>query len=237
MVYNGVMDKNFKVRVMIGFSMFAVALVGLYTFDSIPFKIIFGFFSAMSMIELLSFFKKKCTIYNIVLSLIEIVLLIGGTVFVMRVDLDHFWYIILGVCGYDIFAYLFGKLCGGKIFKKSRPFPRISKNKTWEGTFLGLLTATLFVGIKILNQNSFDTDWVFLLCGPLALIGDLIESYIKRKFEVKDSNEIIIKNKFFKYVEMLVGGSEGHGGFLDRVDSTAFTGTVLLVIILVVFGL
>ena len=77
--------------------MFAVALVGLYTFDSIPFKIIFGFFSAMSVIELLSFFKKKCTIYNIVLSLIEIVLLIGGTVFVMRVDLDHFWYIILGV--------------------------------------------------------------------------------------------------------------------------------------------
>lgn len=231
------MDKNFKVRVMIGLSMFAVALVGLYTFDSIPFKVIFTFFSAMSLVELLSFFKKKHTIYNILLALIEALLLVGGTAFVIRVDLNHFWYIILGVCGYDIFAYLFGKMCGGKIFKKSRPFPHISKNKTWEGTFLGLATATIFVLIKILNQGTFDTDWMFLLCGPLALIGDLIESFLKRTFEVKDSNEIIIKNKFFKYVEMLVGGSEGHGGFLDRVDSTAFTGTVLLVIILIVYGL
>ena len=237
MVYNCVMDKNFRVRVTVGLSMFIVALIGLYTFDSIPFKIIFGFFAVMSIIELLSFFKKKHTIYNILLALIEVILLIGGIAFVARVDLNHFWYIILGVCGYDIFAYLFGKLCGGKIFKKSRPFPHISKNKTWEGTFLGLATATLFVGIKILTQNSFDTDWMFLLCGPLALCGDLIESFIKRKFGVKDSNEIIIKNKFFRFVEMLVGGSEGHGGFLDRVDSTAFAGTILLIIILVTYGL
>ena len=101
---------------------------------------------------------------------------------------------------------------------------------------MGLITATLFVLIKILAQGSFDTDFMFLLCGPLALCGDLFESFLKRKFKVKDSNEIIIKNKFFKYVELLVGGSEGHGGFLDRVDSTAFTGTVLLIIILAVFG-
>ena len=74
---------------------------------------------------------------------------------------------------------------------------------------------------------------MYLLCGPLALTGDLIESFLKRKFEVKDSNEIIIKNKFFKFVEMLVGGSEGHGGFLDRVDSTVFTGSVLLIILLI----
>lgn len=231
------MDKNFRVRVMIGLSMFIVALIGLYTFDSIPFKIIFGFFAGMSIVELLSFFKHKFTALNVVLAILEIIFLVCSVIFVARIDLNHFWYIILGVCGYDIFAYLFGKMCGGKIFKKSRPFPHVSKNKTWEGTFLGLLTATIFVLIKILAQGSFETDWMFLLCGPLALSGDLFESFLKRKFKVKDSNEIIIKNKFFKYVELLVGGSEGHGGFLDRVDSTAFTGTVLLIIILVVFGL
>lgn len=227
------MDKNFKVRVVIGLSMFIVALIGLYTFDSIPFKIIFGFFAVMSIIELLSFFKKKFSAINVVLAIFETIFLICSIVFVAKIDLNHFWYIILGVCGYDIFAYLFGKLCGGKIFKKSRPFPHVSKNKTWEGTFLGLLTATVFVLIKMLTQGSFDTDWMFLLCGPLALSGDLFESFLKRKFKVKDSNEIIIKNKFFKFVELFVGGSEGHGGFLDRVDSTAFTGTVLLVIILI----
>ena len=230
------MDKNFKVRTIITISMFAVALVGLYTFDAIPFKIIFGFFTFMGLIELLSFFKKKFNAVNVVLALFEITFLIFGTLFVAKIDVNRFWYIILGVPGYDIFAYLYGKLCGGKIFKKSRPFPRISKNKTWEGTFLGLANATLMVAIKIAVQGSFDTDWMYLLCGPLALSGDLFESFLKRKFDVKDSNEIIIKNKFFKFIELFVGGSEGHGGFLDRVDSTVFTGTVLLLIITLVSG-
>lgn len=227
------MDKNFKVRVIVGLTMFVVALIGLYTFDSIPFKIIFGFFAGMSIVELFSFFKKKHRVFNIVLVLFETLFLILGTVFVARVDLNHFWYIILGVCGYDIFAYLFGKLFGGKVFKKSRPFPHVSKNKTWEGTFLGLATSITLVAIKMGVQGSFETDWMFLLSGPLALCGDLFESFLKRQFGVKDSNEIIIKNKFFKFLELFVGGSEGHGGYLDRVDSTAFTGTVLLIIILV----
>lgn len=227
------MDKNFKVRTVITISMFAVSLIGLYTLDSIPFKIIFGFFTTMGLIELLSFFKQKHALLNIILALIEIIFLICGTVFVARIDVNHFWYIIFGVPGYDIFAYLYGKLCGGKIFKKSRPFPKISKNKTWEGTFLGLATATLMVAIKMGLQNDFSTDWMFLLCGPLALMGDLFESYLKRKFSIKDSNEIIIKNKFFRFVELFVGGSEGHGGYLDRVDSTVFTCTVLLVITLI----
>ena len=227
------MDKNFRVRTIITVSMFAVALVGLYTFDSIPFKIIFGFFTSMAAVELFSFFKKKHRLFNIVLVLFEVLFLFFGTVFVARIDLNHFWYIIFGVPGYDIFAYLFGKLCGGKIFKKSRPFPHISKNKTWEGTFLGLTTATLMVATKMAAQGSFETDWMFLLSGPLALAGDLFESFLKRQFDVKDSNEIIIKNKFFQFLELFVGGSEGHGGYLDRVDSSVFTGTILMVIILV----
>ncbi|MBQ3293496.1 phosphatidate cytidylyltransferase [Candidatus Saccharibacteria bacterium] len=227
------MDKNFKVRTIITISMFTVALIGLYTFDSIPFKIIFGFFTGMALMELFSFFKKKHRVFNIVLALFEVLFLVFGTIFVARIDLNHFWYIIFGVPGYDIFAYLFGKLCGGKIFKKSRPFPHVSKNKTWEGTFLGLATATLMVVTKMAIQGSFETDWMFLLCGPLALAGDLFESFLKRQFDVKDSNEIIIKNKFFRFLELFVGGSEGHGGYLDRVDSTVFTGTILLVIILV----
>ena len=82
-------------------------------------------------------------------------------------------------------------------------------------------------------RGAFGVEWMYLLCGPLALIGDLFESFLKRRFKVKDSNEILIKNKTFSRLEMLVGGSEGHGGFLDRVDSTAFACTMLLVISLV----
>lgn len=224
------MDKNFKVRVLVGTLMFAVAMIALYTFDAIPFKIIFGFFALISAVELFSFFKKKRTFSHVILVIIETAFLFYGTIFVAQIDVNHFWYIILGVPGYDIFAYLFGKLCGGKIFKKSRPFPRISKNKTWEGTILGIAMAMGMVSILMAVQGDFAADWIYLLCGPLALCGDLFESFLKRQFKVKDSNEILIKNPWFAKLEMLVGGSEGHGGFLDRVDSTAFTASILLII-------
>lgn len=228
------MDKNFRVRLIVGLSMLIIALIALYTFDSIPFKIIYILFSVVAAAELLSFFKRKFGATNVFLVIFEILFLIGSSIFVIRADLSHFWYVILGVCGYDIFAYLFGKLCGGKIFKKSRPFPHISKNKTWEGTFLGLAMAISLCAIVMAIRGTFATDWMYLLCGPLALMGDLYESYLKRKFNVKDSNEIVIRYGVFKKLELLVGGSEGHGGFLDRIDSTAFATTVLLIIILIV---
>ena len=77
-------------------------------------------------------------------------------------------------------------------------------------------------------------EWVFLLAPPLAVVGDLFESYLKRKFKIKDSNEIVIHNKFFEKLELIVGGSNGHGGFLDRIDSVAFTTEMLYIIIKIV---
>ena len=224
------MDKNFRVRVICGLGMFIVALVALYTFDSIPFKIIYGLFALISATELISFFWRKISFWHVLLAIIEIVFLVCSSIWVVRVDRYHFWYIILGVCGYDIFAYLLGKAFGGKIFKKSRPFPHISKNKTWEGTFLGLLMSFLMCLTMMLIRGTFEFDWIYLLCGPLALVGDLYESFLKRRFKVKDSNEILIKNKVFEKIEMVIGGTEGHGGYLDRIDSTAFTTTILLLI-------
>ena len=224
------MDKNFRVRVICGLGMFIVALVALYTFDSIPFKIIYGLFALISATELISFFWRKISFWHVLLAIIELVFLVCSSIWVAKVDRYHFWYIILGVCGYDIFAYLLGKAFGGKIFKKSRPFPHISKNKTWEGTFLGLLMSFLMCLTMMLIRGTFEFDWVYLLCGPLALVGDLYESFLKRRFKVKDSNEILIKNKVFEKVEMVIGGTEGHGGYLDRIDSTAFATTILLLI-------
>ncbi len=224
------MDKNFRVRFIVGFGIFVVAVVSMYTFNEIPFKILFGIFALVAAAELFSFFKRKISPGLVFLALLEFAFLVGGTIFASKIDVSHFWYIILGVPGYDIFAYLFGKTLGGKIIKKSRPFPYISKNKTWEGTILGLMAAIAMVIALMYSKNAFRTDYIYLLCGPLALMGDLFESFLKRKFGVKDSNEIVIKNGFFKKLEVLVGGSEGHGGFLDRIDSTAFSTTVLLIL-------
>lgn len=224
------MDKNFKVRVTVGIMMFVIAMIALHIFNGVPFKILFGIFALIAAIELLSFFKRKKGFRYLILAIIELGILCYGTIFVAQTDVAHFWYVILGVPGYDIFAYLFGKAFGGKLFGKSRPFPKISKNKTWEGTILGLTMAIGLVAILMAMRGGFGSDYIYLFCGPLALMGDLLESYIKRQFGVKDSNEIVIKNSTFEKLEILVGGSEGHGGFLDRIDSTAFAGATLIII-------
>lgn len=224
------MKDNFKVRFSAGISMFVIALIGLYTFNGAPFKVLFALFAVVAAIELLSFFERKHTFKNLMLAILECGLLYCSVLFVIQTDTPNFWYIILGVPGYDVFAYCFGKLYGGKIFGKSRPFPKISKNKTWEGTIFGLLIATVLVTLLIVVRGAFATDWIYLLCAPLALCGDLFESYLKRQFKIKDSNEIVIKQPLFKILEVFVGGSEGHGGFLDRIDSTAFATSALLVV-------
>lgn len=225
------MDKNFRVRVVVGFSLFIIALISLYTFDSIPFRILYNVFALVAVIELLSFFCRKKSFTLCILAILEAAFLAYSIIFVAQTDVSHFWYVILGVPGYDIFAYLFGKSIGGKIIKNSRPFPHISKNKTWEGTFFGLVASCGMVAALICARGTISSDWVYLLCGPLALIGDLFESFLKRRFGVKDSNEILIKKPFFEKLETVVGGSEGHGGFLDRIDSTAFSCTILLILI------
>lgn len=224
------MDKNFRVRLLVGTVMFIVALIALYTFDGLPFKVLFGLFSLVAAVELFSFFKKGYSFENLLLVIFELAFLFYGALFVSQIDTAHFWYVILGVPGYDVFAYLFGKAFGGKVFGKKRPFPKISKNKTWEGTILGLVMAVGMVAVLMAIRGAFATDWFYLLCGPLALMGDLFESYLKRRFKVKDSNEIVIKNPLFAKLELLIGGSEGHGGYLDRIDSTAFAAAVLLII-------
>lgn len=228
------MDRNFRVRVSVGIVLFAGAMLALYTFHAIPFKILYGAFSVVAAVELLSFFKNGFSRKRLVLAILELLLLICGTIFVASTDVTYFWYVILGVPGYDIFAYFFGKMLGGRIIKRSRPFPHISKNKTWEGTIMGLIIATAMVAGMMATRDAFKTEWIYLLCGPLALCGDLFESFLKRKFDVKDSNEIVIKNRVFAKIEILVGGSDGHGGFLDRIDSSAFACTVLLVLSLAV---
>lgn len=227
------MDKNFRVRVLCGFGLAAAAIASLFTFDGVPFKILFGVFAAISGVELLSFFKKTTSFKNVILAIIEVMFLFYGSIYIAQINVIEIWLVIFGVCSYDVFAYLCGKAFGGKVFKKSRPFPHISKNKTWEGTILGLATSVGLVGLLLVVLGR--TDYIYLLCGPLALAGDLFESYLKRQFKVKDSNEIVIKNKFFEKLEFVVGGTEGHGGFLDRLDSLVFTSTVLLIISAILF--
>jgi phosphatidate cytidylyltransferase len=101
----------------------------------------------------------------------------------------------------DIMAYLFGSIIGGwKIA------PKISPNKTWAGLIGAILGAFMVGAATAVAINASHPQYVIVLStvlGIYAQIGDLIESWIKRLFAVKDSGNII----------------PGHGGVLDRVDS------------------
>lgn len=108
-----------------------------------------------------------------------------------------FW-LMLVTWSTDIFAYFAGRGIGGP-----KLAPRISPNKTWAGLIGGMAGAAIVGGIA---AWLLDIGAPFLFLGaPMGLVaqlGDLYESWVKRRCEVKDSSSLI----------------PGHGGVLDRVD-------------------
>ncbi|OQW55424.1 MAG: hypothetical protein A4S17_06080 [Proteobacteria bacterium HN_bin10] len=103
----------------------------------------------------------------------------------------------------DIFAYFGGKLIGGPKVARG-----LSPNKTWSGIVAGTLAgAAAGYGCGLLFQPdpSLRVPWLWIgaLVAFTGLMGDLFESFLKRRFGVKDASRII----------------PGHGGVLDRIDS------------------
>ena len=98
----------------------------------------------------------------------------------------------------DIGAYFAGRSIGGP-----KLAPAISPNKTWAGLIGGMIAAALFGGLW---ASLLDLPAILLwLAAPFALgaqIGDLFESWLKRRAGVKDSGSWL----------------PGHGGALDRLD-------------------
>ncbi|WP_431029500.1 phosphatidate cytidylyltransferase [Lysinibacillus sp. LZ02] len=117
---------------------------------------------------------------------------------------------------YIIFALLIvwttdsGAYFTGRSFGKNKLWPEISPNKTIEGFVGGIVIAVIAVIIMQLIAP-FDVSWVALILVAIVSsifgqMGDLVESAIKRHYDVKDSGTIL----------------PGHGGILDRFDSLLF---------------
>lgn len=103
----------------------------------------------------------------------------------------------------DSGAYIFGRQFG-----KHKLAPKVSPNKTIEGSVLGTIFATMILAIYLLffhvgYDNYFMMVLATLLLSIFGQFGDLIESALKRYYGVKDSGRIL----------------PGHGGILDRFDS------------------
>ncbi|ETD25972.1 phosphatidate cytidylyltransferase [Helicobacter canis] len=109
--------------------------------------------------------------------------------------------LIVALC--DIGAYF-----GGRIFGKT-PFSPTSPKKTLEGVIIGLAVAIVvgsIAGILMLNTHFLLAIVLSLFVAVCGVFGDLYESYLKRRAEVKDSGSIL----------------PGHGGILDRFDAVLF---------------
>ncbi|GAB4089823.1 phosphatidate cytidylyltransferase [Hydrogenophaga soli] len=115
----------------------------------------------------------------------------------------------------DVFAYF-----GGKTFGRRKLAPSISPGKSWEGAFTGalgvLLVAAVWVAVDARIQPEAPSLYTVLyqrydlwaalpLLGlsAMSVVGDLVESLVKRSADMKDSSQLL----------------PGHGGVLDRVDA------------------
>jgi phosphatidate cytidylyltransferase len=110
------------------------------------------------------------------------------------------------VWGTDVFAYFGGRLIGGAKLARS-----ISPGKTWSGflvgvgcgAILGAATAAFWPNVR---APFFPVLALGLATGAVAQVGDLFESWLKRRAGVKDSSRLI----------------PGHGGVMDRLDGFIF---------------
>lgn len=117
----------------------------------------------------------------------------------------------------SIFIFLWandtGAYCAGSLFGKHKLFPRISPAKSWEGSIGGVILVLIVAAIisHLASAGTAETRLTILQWLGLGLTvavfgtwGDLVESLFKRTLGVKDSGNIL----------------PGHGGMLDRFDSS-----------------
>lgn len=115
----------------------------------------------------------------------------------------------------DIMAYFVGRT-----FKGPKLAPAISPGKTWSGAIGGAVFGVLAALLAARLAGIPDPLQIGLLALALSVVsqaGDLFESWIKRRFGVKDSGRII----------------PGHGGVMDRVDGLAAAAAALYLLGLV----
>ena len=192
--------KNFFLRLIISIFFISSYLLLLFIdFKSIPYLIFLIYL--FILIEIVFYFKN----YKI----IPIIYIIISFIFFYNLDFNHiniyqFNLFIFIIFSFDTFSYIVGK-----IFGKNK-LTKISPNKTIEG-FFGGASISIILSIIFSIIINFNINYkliLFILIIILSsFLGDIFESYFKRKNNLKNASEII----------------PGHGGVFDRFDSFLFS--------------
>lgn len=133
-------------------------------------------------------------------------------------DIYSFIYLFIITILTDTFAYFAGKTIG-----KHKLIEKISPNKTMEGTLVGTIVAVIFSSIYYLYYIDPGQKIIIIWCISLLLsltgqLGDLFFSSIKRYNNIKDFSNLL----------------PGHGGVLDRLDSTIFVFIMYTIILSII---
>ncbi len=220
---------------IIGGTLYAVIFYLSLITDKI-FYIPLCFFLIVGVWEIIRMIKRMTTTSNRVLSigyLFIYLIYIYSLFHLYRINAMYVVFFCAVVMLNDTFAFL-----GGKKFGKTK-FSKTSPNKTVEGLLSGILIGPIMAILLFMflsqiftfdigflhtsmaqNYNPVNNiGYLYLLSIVIAFIanlGDLCESFFKRKANIKDSGTIIY----------------GHGGVLDRMDSLIFP----MILIMLLFG-
>ena len=192
--------KNFFLRSL--FSILFIVSYILITFLNFNFVFYLILFLYLLVFFEIYFYFEKYKLYPLIYIIISLV-------FFLLVDFNEgnflkFNIFVFIVVVFDTFSYIIGKTLGkNKLIK-------ISPHKTIEGLIGGIFFSLIF-SLILLNFLQFDiniTEIIYILFVIIfAFLGDIIESYFKRKNNLKNSSLLI----------------PGHGGIFDRFDSFLFS--------------
>ena len=192
--------KNFFLRSL--FSILFIVSYILITFLNFNFVFYLILFLYLLVFFEIYFYFEKYKLYPLIYIIISLI-------FFLLIDFNEgnflkFNIFVFIVVVFDTFSYIIGKTLGkNKLIK-------ISPHKTIEGLIGGIFFSLIF-SLILFNYLQFEiniTELIYILFVIIfAFLGDIIESYFKRKNNLKNSSLLI----------------PGHGGIFDRFDSFLFS--------------
>lgn len=187
---------------------------------------VFAFCLLVALFCLLMFSNGKYSIKDVSATLFGILyipFLFSFFTLTRQMEAGHLyiWLILIGACATDTFAFF-----TGLAFGRVKIVPKISPKKTLEGCIGGIVGSAVSMTVfgwcfrSVLGVPPVHFAVLGLICGIISQLGDWSASVIKRAVGIKDYGNIM----------------PGHGGVLDRIDSTLFTAPAVYIYITLFFA-